>query len=248
VFGKPEASEAKAFASFVRAPPEVDAALVTRIAGRGVEPPDAGECSQPLSGRDTGMALSPLRRVELLDAGDVTLETSTGRVALAPRAFPAVTDLVGGVVYTTRDRAAQLPASEPYALTTAGSASMLPLGVSAEAPAMLEAISIDGKALDASSALSAHGSSLGWKPGSPRDLVYVTVSGTQSSSLRVCAFRDEAGSGFLPAHVIPDAGPVSLSLHRLRSVAIGGTPQAAIDAGELRFDFELSVDVGVLPE
>jgi hypothetical protein len=241
--GGVNALQAKAFASFVRTPPEVDAAAVTRLTGLELDLPELGDCSVGASNRDS-LALSPLRRVELLAAGDVSLETPAGRVELAPHAFPAVTDMVFGVVYTTRDRTAALPAGEPYALSAGGSPFLSALAVSAEAPAALEAVALDGVVLGPTSAFSLADSQLSWKPGSARDLVYVRLSGSDSAQgATTCTFRDDAGLGRLPANAIPRSGPIQLSVHRLRSVALGSTPGGGIDLGELRFDFELSTEV-----
>jgi hypothetical protein len=158
-----------------------------------------------------------------------------------------VTDVVSGVVYTTRDRAAALPAGEPYALSAGGSAFLSPLAVSAEAPLALEAVSLDGAPLTSTSAFFPHESQLAWKAGSARDLVYVRLSGSDAAQPAVtCAFRDDAGHGRIPVSVIPHSGPIQLSLHRLRSVALGSTPGDGIDVGELRFDFELSAVVALV--
>jgi hypothetical protein len=245
-FGVAGVIQAKAFASFVRTPPEVDAAAVTRATGLDLDLPEPGECSTVTSSRDS-LALSPLRRVELLAAGDVTLETPSGRVELAPHAFPAVTDVVSGVVYTTRDRTAALPAGEPYALSAGGGPFLSPLAVSAEAPPSLQAVLLDGTPLSATSAFSPRESQLSWKAGSARDLVYVRLTGSDATqAATTCAFRDDAGLGMIPASAMPRSGPVQLSLHRLRSVALGSTPGDGIDVGELRFDFELSAVVALV--
>ena len=44
------------------------------------------------------MPLATLGPVDLIDAGEVALETAEGRDTLAVRAFPDVVDLVSGVV------------------------------------------------------------------------------------------------------------------------------------------------------
>jgi hypothetical protein len=245
VLGAPQAAQAKAFASFVRTPPDVDVALVTRLAGLDLGLPEAGDCSHVDSATNPASgASSPLRRVELLSAGDVALETTEGRVELAPRAFPGVSDLVAGVVYTTRDRAAALPVGVAYAVNVAGSSSLSALAVSAEAPAALESVTLGGAPLGAASALNNQGTELTWRAGSARDLVYVTLAGSDAKTT-TCTFRDDAGRAFLPASIIPETGPVSLSVHRLRSVAFTGSGASGIDAGELRFDFELSANLAV---
>ena len=240
--GSTSAVQAKAFASFVRTPPEVDAAAVARLTGLDLDLPELGTCRVGSAGRDS-LALSPLRRVELLAAGDVSLETPAGRVELAPHAFPAVTDMVAGVVYTTRDRAAALPAGEPYALSAGGGPFLSAIAISAEAPAALEAVALGGVPLAPNSACSQADAVLSWAPGSARDVVYVRITGSDGSQATTCTFRDDAGRGRLPAAAVPRSGVVQLSVHRLRSVALGSTPGGGIDLGELRFDFELSSEV-----
>ncbi|HYO96774.1 MAG TPA: hypothetical protein VER33_19815 [Polyangiaceae bacterium] len=242
------APQAKAFASFVRTPPEVDATAVTRIAGLDLRLPEVGSCALATASasRDSMVPLSPLSRIQLLDAGDVSLESASGRVELAPRAFPAVTDLVAGVVYTTRDRAATLPASEAYALSVAGSSSVAALAVSAEAPAVLESVLLGGVPLeDSARSLDARGTEVSWKPGAARDLVYAVIASDDGAPHATCTFLDEAGVGALPAFAVPSSALATLALHRLRTVTLAGTGVDAIDAGELRFDFELVASVGI---
>ncbi len=236
--------QARAFAGFVRTPPEVDINAVTRATGLGLNLPDAGECvALSGAGREPTVALSSLRRVELLAVGKVSLETPDGRVELAPRAFPAVTDLVAGVVYTTRDRAAALPPGEAYAITTTGNSDGLALNVSTEAPPTLEGLTLAGTTLTAQSSLSAAGAEMGWKPGASRDLVYVTIADPATSLGVACTFRDEAGRGSLPASAVPAGDNATLSVHRLRTVALG--MGSGLDAGELRFDFEVATTVSI---
>lgn len=216
--------------------------MVTRLAGLDLTLPEPGECALGGTHRDVGSMSSPLRRVELLAAGDVALETPEGRVELAPRPFPAVTDLFAGVVYTTRDRAASLPAGEVYAL----SASLGPLSVSSEAPAALSTITLAGQPLNSGIILPTAGAELTWKAGNPRDVVYVTLGSADGTPLAVCSFRDDAGRGMLPSSIVPDVSPINVALHRLRTVALpASSGVGGIDAGELRFDFEFSASVSV---
>lgn len=239
--------QTRAFASFLRTPPEVDIAQVTRAAGLELSLPEVGDCTTGAINGETALAPGAFRGVELLSVGRVSLETTAGRVELAPRAFPAVTDLSDGVVYTSRDRAAALPAGEPYAITAAGAAGGIPrLNVSIEAPAALEGISVAGVALGADSLLPAGGAELAWKPGSARDLIYVTLSPAGGALASVCAFRDDAGKGSLPASAIPSGASAALSLHRLRTVPLTSNPSSGLDAGKLRFDFEVAASLPIV--
>jgi hypothetical protein len=119
--------------------------------------------------------------------------------------------------------------------------------VSAEAPAALEAVTLDGTPLGPTSAFLPHDSELAWKAGSGRDLIYVRIAGADAAQKAVtCAFRDDAGHGLIPASAVPRSGPIQLSVHRLRTVALSSTPGGGIDLGELRFDFELSSVVALV--
>lgn len=233
-----------AFASFVRTPPDVDPSMVARITGLVTDLPEVGECALSGSGRDSSVPLSPMRRIELLPAGEVTLESPDGRVELAPRAFPGVTDLVAGVVYTTRDRAAALPPASVYAVSVEGSPTLPPLAVSAEAPLPLVGVTVGGLPLTEGVSLDAAGAELTWVPGSSRDLVYVAVARADATRHSLCTFRDEVGRGTLPSAMLPSAGPAAISVHRLRSISLAGAT-SAVDAGELRFDFERSAPVEI---
>jgi hypothetical protein len=235
-----EAPRATAFAGFVRTPPEVDANAVMRIAGFGLDLPAVGQCAELNRDREPSMALSSLGRVEFLDAGEVTLRTASTSAALATRAFPAVTDLIAGVVYTTRDRAADpLPADASYALSTSGGV-LKPFNVSANAPALLSAVSVNSTPLAELSQVSPRAAiALAWAPGLSGDLVYVEFSTQDGSSAR-CTFRDEAGSGTVPAFAFSGSGAGELSLHRMHRETF---TSGSVDAGEVRFDFEQSANV-----
>jgi hypothetical protein len=176
--------------------------------------------------------------VEFLEAGDVTLNAGGSATVLAPRTFPTVTNLVSGVVYTTRDRSAEpLPAGERYALRTEGTLAIPPLSVSERAPAALDGITVGGVPLaEVSSIVTARPIDLTWNVGEAGDVVYVELSNGDGAVSTVCAFRDETGSGTVPAGAHDTIGSGTLELHRTRSREFAG---AAINRGELRFDFEL---------
>ena len=236
-----EAPRAAAFAGFVRTPPGVDANSMLRLAGFGLDLPAVGQCAEPNSGHSAGVALSPLARVEFLDAGDVTLRTATTNAALATRALPAVTDLIAGVVYTTRDRAAEpLPAAAAYTLSTTGGV-LGSFNVNASAPSLLNAVSVNATPLAELATVATHGAvSLSWSPGLSRDLVYVELTTQDGSATARCTFRDEAGQGSVPAGAFAGSGVGAISLHRVHSEPF---TSGSVSAGEVRFDFEQSANV-----
>jgi len=236
-----DAPRATAFAGFVRTPPEVDAHAVLQLAGFGLDLPAIGQCSGSAHQRDNSVPLSPLGRVEFLDAGDVVVHTDSTTATLAPRAFPSVTELIAGVVYTTRDRDAQpLPAGANYTLSTSGGV-LSPMSVITNAPASLVGVTVDSTTFAELHTVSQHSSiNLSWEPGQPSDLVYVELTSRNGSATTRCTFRDDTGSGIVPAGAFTGVGAGDLSLHRVRSqpFASGG-----VDAGEVRFDFEQTASV-----
>jgi hypothetical protein len=236
-----EPARATAFAGFVRTPPEVDANAVMQLAGFGLDLPAVGQCGGANRARDTTMPLSPLARVEFLDAGDVVLRTSSTSAALATRAFPAVTDLIAGVVYTTRDRTAEpLPAATSYSLSTSGGV-LRPFSVNASAPPLLSTVVVNTSPLVELTTVTTRAPlALSWNRGLASDLVYVELSTQDGSATTRCTFRDDAGSGSVAPGAFAGAGPGQLSLHRVHSETF---TSGGVDAGEVRFDFEQSANV-----
>jgi hypothetical protein len=216
----------------------VDPAAVLKLTGLTRDLPAEGLCND---GRErSSMRLGPLSRVELLDAGDLSIDAGTP-TSLAPRAFPTVTDLVSGVVYTTRDRDAErLPAAAEYRVSASGS-SLAAFSARAVAPQELESVNVDGVPLAELAGLSAQVPlSLSWVPGESRDLVYVEVSAQGAQPSLLCAFRDDAGAASIPAGLIPSGGSGTFGVHRLRTVPF---ESAGLARAELRFDFEIEADV-----
>jgi hypothetical protein len=241
VLNSTEAPRAAAFAGFVRTPPEVDANAMLRLAGFGLDLPAVGQCAGPNHERSSSTPLNSIGRVDFLDAGDVTLRTSATNALLATRALPAVTDLIAGVVYTTRDRAAEpLPAATTYTLSASGGL-LRAFNVNANAPAQLSSVSVGGIALPELASVAVHSPiALSWSPGSSRDVVYVEFTTQDGSATTRCTFRDDAGSGSVPASAFAGTGLGELSLHRVHSEPFAS---GSVDAGEVRFDFEQSANV-----
>jgi hypothetical protein len=238
---EPEAVKAQAFAGFLSLPAELEPSAVLPSAGLALNLPATGTCK----GTDddpTAVPAAGFARAELLDAGEVTLVAGGIVTTLAPRAFPSAADGISGVVYTTRDRAAEpLPAASRYTVATSGSASLEAVSVELPAPAALAGVTVLGIPLsDDATIEGARPLELRWDAGAPSDIVYVTVETDDTSTL--CAFRDDSGRGTVPASALPPAGSASLSVHRLRATPFSSV---GLRRGELRFDFEVSGSVTV---
>ena len=231
----PGDARADAFAGFLRTTGELDAAGALRVAGLTLDLPALGQCRKTAPG--SSVAQAPLTRIELLDAGEVTLATAGNVTTLAPRAFPTITDSISGVVYTTRDRVSSpLPAASAYTVATTGGAGLGPVSGEAPAPAALSGVTLAGLAIaEVESLHSTEDLKLGWERGAAGDRVYVEIVADTASTL--CAFRDDAGEGRIGASLLPAGSDASLTVHRLRETSFG---DEALAHGELRFDFELS--------
>jgi hypothetical protein len=239
VIDNPEAARAGVIAGFVQIPADVDAKSLFELVGLSRAMPGVGQCRPRGESRATP-PLSSIGHVEFLEAGDVSVSTAEARTALAPHAFPTVTELISGVVYTTRDRSAQpLPAGTGYAVTASGGGGVPALSVEREAPPELETVTIGGELLvEVTELVASDPLYLTWSPGAPGDLILVEVSSGDGAVASTCTFRDEHGAGTVPS--IGVAGTGRIALHRVRTVrfAAGG-----LDFGELRFDFEIAAGV-----
>jgi len=236
----PDDVRADALASFVRLPAGADAEKVLGAAGLVVDLPVAGACRRVAS--DQAPSALSMTRVELLDAGEVSVAAGGNVTTLAPRAFPTVTDSIAGVVYTTRDRAAEpLPSALAYTVATSGAATLGPVSAEALAPLTLSGVNVLGTPLAEVRTLAARRDlELGWTAGAAGDRVVVVLD--RGDAVTQCAFKDDAGHGTLPVSALPAAGPATLSVHRLRQARFSGSDLAG---GELRFDFELETAVTI---
>ncbi len=231
-------TRAEAFAGVLQTPPEMDPSAVLKLTGLIRELPTEGLCSD---GRERGsVRLGPLSKVELLDAGNLAIDAGIP-TSLAPRAFPTVTDLVSGVVYTTRDRDAErLPAAADYRVTASGG-SFQAFSTQAAAPAELENVTVDGAPLAEVSVLGARAPlAISWLAGEAKDLVYVELTSESGQPAMLCAFRDDAGSATVPSGFVPGSGRGTFGVHRLRMIPFQAD---GLTRAELRFDFEVETEV-----
>ncbi len=234
------ATRAGALAGFVHTPADVDAQGVLGMVGLAQKLPSPGQCTtlpQPTHPSTVG-------HVELLEAGDISVNVAGNTTTLAPRAFPTVTDRVSGVMYTTRDRSEPLPAAAHYTIQTSGGLSVAPLTLEADAPSPLANVTVGGLPLSEVGGLStSQPVDVTWNAGAPGDIVYVELSHIDGSSSTLCSFRDDAGSGTIPASSVAPSQNGRLSLHRLHERMFTG---AGLQDVELRFDFELATNVSFI--
>jgi hypothetical protein len=235
----PDAARAGVIAGFVQIPADVDAKSLFELVGLSRAMPGVGQCRARGETRSTP-PLSSIGHVEFLEAGDVSVSAADARTSLAPHAFPTVTELISGVVYTTRDRSADpLPAGTRYAVTTSGGGGVPALSIEREAPPEIEAITVGGELLsELAELVSSEPLYLTWSPGAPGDIVLVEVSSGDGAVSSACAFRDEHGAGTVPALGLAGAGRIAL--HRVRTTSFD---TSGLDLGELRFDFEVAAGV-----
>jgi hypothetical protein len=228
---------AQALATFVQLPAEADARAVLESVGLKPVLPALGQCV-------AGAATAPSYRgsVELIQAGDVNVTAAGTTTVLAPHAFPTVTDVVSGIVYTTRDQsAAPFPTATDYTLKVDGELGNI--SVTRRAPSELTAVTVNGMPLSEAGEISAaEPMDLTWSVGAPGDRLWVEVA-TADGSLTLCSFRDDLGAATIAGGSL-GAGAARVALHRVR-VAEFSAPGIAL--GELRFDFELTGSLSIVP-
>ena len=235
-----QAVRAEALAGFMQVPAELDVGSARALMGLELGLPEMGQCVTRALGRDVDQPVATEERLELLDVGDVSLVADGRSTTLAPRAFPTVTDLISGVVYTTRDLSAEpLPAGVQYAVRTAGGA-VSAVDLVGDAPRELAGVTVGGVPLAEVTRISpAAPIDLTWTVGDAGDVVYVELS-ADGTDPAVCAFQDDYGVGSIPAGAFAGSGPGRMSVHRFRGREFASDD---IESGELRFDFELAASV-----
>jgi hypothetical protein len=227
---------ASAVARFVSLPAISDASRVLSAAGVWLDLPPLDTCQ--VSGSQTEFEPASQGGVEFVEAGEVTIAAANAITPLVPHAFPAVGGIASGVLYTTKDRASgALPEAVPYLLTASGSRSMPAIRAVVDAPKSPAAVSIAGVPLGEIADLhTGSPTELTWTAGDATDSIYAELFAYDGSQSVLCSFRDEAGTGTIPAEAFAGAGNGRLALHRVRSrhLESGTNPSS-----DVRFDFQV---------
>jgi hypothetical protein len=169
-------------------------------------------------------------------------------LSLAPRAFPGLSSLASGVMYTSRDRDIPLPAGAEYQVEIEGSPQVPAMNLIGTAPAFLSGVTVGGTPIEQVSELNVGSPiDLTWDIGQTDDLIVVDVSDVQEGrALLRCSYSDGAGAGTVPWVAVLGSlssdSRAAIRVHRLRVVE---TKSSSVDGarGELRFDFELTRNV-----
>jgi hypothetical protein len=251
-----ERGSAHAIAHFVSLPQYSQPDLVLDTLGLRRVWPAVDNCVEqpPSPEAELGLDLRSLGHLELLDAGEVAIETERAAINLAPRAFPTVSQLVSGVTYTTRDQSLEpLPAALRYRFRTAGSASLPALNLSAIAPESLRHVTVSGLPIEETFTVPATAPlDVTWLPaaqGNPSDVVVLELTSDVASHSVRCAFRDDAGVGTLPPELTKRvAGPGLLSVHRVRRAVelFRASDEEIASTAQIDFDFVITRSVDVL--
>jgi len=223
--GPGEAVHTESVARFVRTHGAVDD-MARAMVGEALDLPAPGACKAVSFGED----LAPLRPIELLDVGALTLEgmgSGTGsHASLVARRVPDVVDLVSGVVYTTREA----PAFGGHVtLHATGSTELVGFTATADAPAPIDGLHVNGLDVPSGNAVFSATTThveLAWAPGS--DAIYVDLAIGKAPASTRCSFKDD-GKGSI--WLVGDSG--TLTVHRVREAQIRAR---GIDEGTLRFD------------
>jgi hypothetical protein len=244
-----ESSRASAMAQFVVLPADADAHATLDAAGLRMQLPERRGCSEAPAGANgrAGVQLYP-EQLELLEAGEVSIQADGTLTRLALNLFPP-SGSASGVIYTTPDQLAALPPDVSYSISATGSDAIPPLSMQQDAPKALENVTVGGVPLErAASLVAGQPLDFTWLEGEASDRVFVELTSSDASVL--CNFSDDEGSGSVPATLTSRLGqdPVRIGLHRVReTVRAQEPPRADALLAEsmtletlVRFDFELT--------
>jgi hypothetical protein len=253
-----DAPSASALAHFVILPEDADADETLHRAGlRSQLPATAGCTVSSLDGAGSIAGRAPVGRdvVELLDAGNVSIQAGDAHTSLVLNVFPG-SGSAAGVLYTTPDRSATpLPTDSLYTIDVTGSETIPRLRIEGRSPEALSEVRLNDAPLgDGASLIAGESAPVSWREGEAGDRVYVEVSDGEARVL--CSFADDLGAGAIPGSLtalLSTTSPAWLSVSRVREAIAGqeslpgGAPMSdkMVLESMMRFDFQLSTTVRI---
>jgi hypothetical protein len=195
------------------------------------------------------VALRTLSPVDLVPAGDISVQSGEVTTTLAARAYPDVAHLVSGIVYTSRDVAEDvLPSDGLVRFRASGSAAVPPVDAALDAPDSLAFLTVGSQRVESPIMTVRRGLLvLAWAPstlpaedGEPslRDDEYLDV--TTSNGARFRCVPNVAGVVEISAEALGDAADVSVVLHRVRTRSFRSE---GIASGTLQVDAATSLSI-----
>lgn len=237
--GQAQSQDLSVLLSILRMPQSVNGDRLLRLMGLHNDLPAIGACEVIDLANRSSPSLSSMERVEFLDVGEVTVTSGKRSLRLARQAFPTVTDFISGVIYTSRDRNADLlPLDSRLSLSARGSGRLKGFALEVGDIPPLEKVTLDNAPLAAQSRISAADPfELHWQPGAAGDLLWVEFGANAGRKTVSCVFDDDAGSATIPGGMTDEQGEARITLHRLHQDEIS---IAGFDRAEIRFDSRLS--------
>ena len=240
--------------------------VAARLVGALLDVPTAVGCAPRLPA-ESSVALRTLSPVDLVHAGDVSVQSGGVLTPLAARAYPDVAHLVSGIVYTSPDVAEHLlPQNGVARFRAAGSSAVPAFEAALEAPTRMVFTSVDGRPLISAVARARRGPlTLVWTkddgstatpPAATQheqpavdpirsrvDAEYLDLTTSRGARFRCVPAR--AGSVTVPAEAIGDADEVSVILHRVRTE---GFRAVGLASGTLQVDAATAIMVQLLDD
>jgi hypothetical protein len=238
ILDSPFEQSATAYGGVMRMPSTVDAERVMRLSGFLEELPEVGTC-EVVGATRPSPALSGVDELQMLDVGDITVQVGSQTTKLVRQAFPFVTGFLAGVVYSSRDREAEvLPPSSSFIFSAKGSGKVPRFSLAADSPPAIASVAVNAVGLQEVERVTlSEPIVFTWKVGTPDDMVWVELGRTGSQKTALCVFRDTEGRGTVPASLIDERGVGLISVHRLRQHRMKAD---GIADGRIQFDFRVT--------
>lgn len=239
VSGQSSPDELSILVSVLRMPQTLNSNRLLRLMGLLSDLPPLGTCEVVDLANRAAPSLSSVERIDFLDVGEVSVASGKRKLRLARQAFPTVTDFISGVIYTTRDKHADLlPLEGGLSIAAQGASKLKPFTVEVPDLPRLERVQIDGVALGQTTRLSVDNPfELQWKPGAPGDIAWLEYGANSGRKIVSCAFDDALGSAKIQGGLSLELGEARLTVHRLHSenVTLPG-----FDRVDVRFDSRIA--------